>query len=404
MDHVTHPPGRIARLFVIVLLVVAAMAVGPAAGQTEALRPVQSRHYEMLSDLDPMDARRVARHMDMMFELYLDRFGHYPIRNGEPLKMWVFARQDDYTAFLASHGIDATNSGGMFFRTDDARGLASWLGDRGTGSMLETLRHEGMHQVAYQRIADGLPTWCNEGMAEFFGYALETARGIEPGIADPWAIARLRDARDKGTLFSLEELLFMSGADWNSRVRSGEAGKTRMYDQAWSVVHFLVNADRGRYQSLLVDYVHACWQGLQPEQAAENIFGRDLGPMQEAWEQYIDELKPDQLILGREQMKVVAQAVQALGEHDRVPQDVGELRALLEELEIELDLPERYADMPEWWWLEPIESKRGRTAELRIKAARSKRAKGPTVELIGLRRRVAVRWTDAEPGYEVVFR
>lgn len=388
-------------------LVLVAILLGCQAAEGGELRRIRSRHYEMLSDLPDADARRVATHMDKMYDLYLQRFGRYGVRNGEPLKLWVFNDEAQYQSFLASNGINGAHSGGMFFIREDARGLASFLGERGMERMLETLRHEGMHQVAYQRIAEGLPTWCSEGMAEFFGYAVEAGNTIEPGVAAPGAIARLRAAKESGQLFTLREMLYMSRREWGTRLSSGDARAVVMYDQAWSLVHFLVNAERGRYERLLMDYVHACWQGLQPEQATEKVFGRDLGPMQEKWEAYLDELRSDPLLVAQMQLGVVADVLLKLDAKGHRPTESQEIVALVREQGILPIVPEGTAEWGEWWWLTPIESKRGRETTLKIRPVRGRKADMPIVEIVGLRRRVQVRWIDDGsdgPGYEIVFR
>lgn len=244
---------------------------------------IATRHYAFVTDLDRATADRIADHMDLVHDEYARRFRSFGVRDAAPLKVWVFQNRDDYLVHLRESGINGMGSGGMFFVTSEDSGLASFAEGRPLEDVLTTLRHEGLHQFAYQRLSKDLPQWINEGMAEYFGYALETERGLLPGIADPGAVVRLRAARDAGELFPLSELLFIDNATWNAMVRDGDERAALLYDQSWSVVHFLVNGEGGRYERLLGRYLHASWQGKTVTQASSEVFGTDLETMQRAW-------------------------------------------------------------------------------------------------------------------------
>ena len=377
-------------------------------------RRFKSGAYDITTDLPEDQAAEVARHMDAVHAEYTRRFARFGKRNAEPLRLWVFETQQGYMEFLAGHEINAIGSGGMFFRRDDASGLASFLGERPAATMYETLRHEGMHQFLYQRIGDTLPTWLNEGMAEWFGYALETDRGFEMGLADPRAIARLRRAAEADTLLPLASLLTLSQGEWNERLRSGEAGG--QYDQAWSVVHFLAHADGGRYAGMLDQLLGLFWQGYDPPRAVRTVFGADLAPMESKWKAYIDGLEPDELYLATDMLNAwgrVLGALDAIGVRPNTPE---ELDAALAEHGDGLDLPRTVITStgevgleltPNAWWRTPPTSARtGLAAVLRLIPDR--RGRSPAaVELRGLKRVIRLEWkTDAEgnPSPSVVIR
>jgi len=375
-------------------------------------RRFKSGAYDITTDLPEEKAAELARHMDAVHAEYTRRFAKFGKRNAEPLRLWVFETQQGYMEFLAGHEINAIGSSGMFFRRDDASGLASFLGNRPESKMYETLRHEGMHQFLYQRIGDTLPTWLNEGMAEWFGYALQTERGFEMGLADAHAIARLQRALEADTLLPLESLLTMSHREWNERVRSGSAGG--QYDQAWSVVHFLAYADGGRYAGMLDQLLGLFWQGYDAPRAIRMVFGTDLSPMESKWKDYIESLEPDELYAARDMLDAWGHVLLALDSIGVRPKTLDEFDAALAEHGHGLDIPrtlmttsgelELILESDAWWRSLPKSAKAGRAAVLRLIPDR--RGRQPSsVELRGLKRLVRLEWKkngEGKPSPSVV--
>lgn len=397
-------------------LLIAAVAFTPAvepawaatvadAEQADEPRRVRSAAYDITTDLPEAEARFVADHMDAVAAEYTRRFSAYAKRNAEPLRLYVFATRERYAEFLAEREINAIGSGGMFYRRGSDSGLISYLGNRPMAAMLETLRHEGLHQALYQRIGDTVPTWLNEGMAEWFGYAMRTRRGFVMGLTDPRAVARLQAASKAGTLVPLSELLTMTGEEWRNRMTTGVAGA--QYDQAWSVVHFLAYADNGRYQPLLDKLIRSFWMGLNDDQAIRATFGDDLSPMDARWKAHIAEMKPDELYLAKDMLGVyraVLAALDAIDVRPATPEAFNEaLAAHGADLKLEpvhLDTP-REAELslaPDAWWRTPPTAARtGRPGVVRFVADR-RGALPPTVEIRGLKNRVQLSWSRSRDG------
>lgn len=398
-------PGRFRFASVLIPVIALACWALPAPGsvtvepEPEELR-FTSRFYDITTDLDRADAALVADHMDAVHAEYARRFSGFGKRNAEALRLWVFRDRDGYTEFLATHGIDATGSGGMFFRRSSASGLASYLGDRPMDSMLETLRHEGMHQFTYQRIGDDLPVWLNEGMAEWFGYAMRTRTGFAMGLADPRAVGRLQLAAAEDRLIPFGELLSMSHAEWNTRVQTGQGSV--QYDQAWSVVQFLVYAEGGRYESALMGLIRQLWSGVQPDRAIAQSFGSDLAPMEALWKASVLALEPDELYTGVAVLNAhgaLLGALDAIGEKPGSPEamDAGLIEhagrlALPDSVRTPLGRNELTTGPDAWWRTMPTALRSGRPAVLRFVPDRKGRLPA-TVEIRGLKHRIRLVWS-----------
>lgn len=354
-----------------------------------------SRHYRFETDADREVAGRIADHMDLVFDEYARRFSGFAVRNAGPLQVWVFQTREDYLVHLARNGLNGLGTGGMFFITPEDSGLASWIGQRPIDDVLATMRHEGLHQFAYQRLSDDLPQWVNEGMAEYFGHSLETKRGLLPGVVDPRALNRLRSAIEQNKAFGLDELLFIDNATWNTMVTQGDERAALLYDQSWSVVHFLVNAEGGRYERLLAAYLKAAWQGKHVDQASREVFGPELETMERAWRQYVEALEPDPLIEATDRLEVFAQALLPLFERGDTPKSVDELRALARERQfkgtVATSAGPRAVAPDDGWWLDAPTSLLGNRGRFRLTPDRTGRTP-PAVEVRGLRRAVRLVW------------
>ncbi|MFG0307067.1 MAG: DUF1570 domain-containing protein [Phycisphaerales bacterium JB040] len=400
-----------AMLRVWVAVLVVGLAAAGAFGSDE-LRRHRSSQYTILHSVDDETVREIGRHMDVVFREYARRFSSFPVRNGGDLTLYVFGTEAEYMAFFSEMGMNATGSGGMFFHGGQKEGLAVFLGERPLDVVLETLRHEGLHQFAYQRVHENMPQWLNEGMAEWFGYAIETRRGLEPGVVDGGARDRVRAAIENGVTFPLDELLFMTNAEWNARLNAQDARAGVMYDQSWSVVHFLVNAENGKYERLLWDYLRAVWQGMSSEQAAEKVFTRDLDPMEEAWKGYVEAMRADPLLVARSHLRIYALALEKLFAEGVQPESVDEMVTALMERKFEGTRTVGERVMPisgdpasaGGWWIGMPESLRGRGATVRMVKDRREKTP-PRVEVRGLRQSVRLEWAVDRAGglsWEVV--
>lgn len=389
---------------------VSGWAVPVASAGSGPLRVIETRFYRIHTDLEPAPTQRVAEHMDKIYADYDRRFSAFRARDTGRLDAWVFERQEDYLVHLAELGFNARGTGGVFFRGPRGQGLAAFVEGQPLELVLRVLRHEGLHQFAAQRIGDDLPQWVNEGMAEFFGYAIETQNGLRSGLADPLAVARVRDAvAGVGPpAIPFAALVRMSNRDWNQRLASGDASVGVMYDQAWSVVHFLVYAEGGRYERLLFDFLRQISRGVEAGRASESAFGRDVSAMEAAWRAYLEGLEPDPLLVACDQMTAVGAFLVALRGKGVAVYDADALLAAVREHGLRATvagdprLPPRAADGEDAWWLDFPAGHRGRPAELLIRRSRVS-TRPPLVMLRGLDTRIVIEWTDAAPGYRVVI-
>ncbi len=154
--------------------------------------------------------------------------------------------------------------------TDDREGIDEW----------HTIQHEGFHQFAKAVIGGELPTWVNEGLAEYFGEAVFTGDSYVTGLAPPEPhVQRVREMLKTDQYVSITKMMAMSHGEWNAALAAAN------YDQAWSMVYFLAHGDNGKYQPAFSKFIQLLSRGQLPDRAWETTFGNPAG-FEDRWKEY----------------------------------------------------------------------------------------------------------------------
>lgn len=292
---------------------------------------IQSKHYQVYTTADVRDARPVAQHMDLVYDEYARRFRAFRSERQLHMPLYLFATQDEYHTFLRSHDIHGEGTGGIFFIRDNVRGLATWLSDRPMRVTLETLQHEGFHQFAHHHIGARLPLWVNEGLAEYFGDAKMVGGQMRIGFASGRRITAMQDAVNDGKVIDLDELMAMPTGRWQMNlVRNRERGRLQ-YDQSWSMVHFLIHGDDGRYRQAFERYLTRLSEGHEHAAAFEAAFGaNDTAAFRQRWLAFVQSMEPDPLDTAVSRMRFLGQGLLLLRERrEPTPRSLDELKRKL---------------------------------------------------------------------------
>ena len=287
-------------------------------------------HYWIKTDLPAAEANALARHLNFMYGEYSKRLASMPVRAQEKLNVLIFKQHDDYVLTLrARFGVNPTGTGGMFFVTPNGSGLAFWTEDLPHRRVEHVIQHEGFHQFAYSRFGDDLPIWVNEGLAEFFGESVVVGDTLIIGQSTPRVLEAVKQAIERNAYHPFQTMLRMTPAQWNTAVSNGSA--TLNYGQAWSMVHFLVYGDGGKYVGPFETYLKHLNNGLPSEQAFIRAFGNDIEGFERQWRQYALAAKPSAFVSAMERIEFLAEGTLELSKRGIYPKSLQELRDALQE-------------------------------------------------------------------------
>jgi len=247
-------------------------AAAGAAERKPATRPTQlttyqTQYYVICSDLDPQMVKEAAARLTAMARQCRRRTKGFSRVSPKPMPFYLFADRRDYYAAGGLAGSLGTFTPRGLMATAAENGKLDW----------RILQHEAFHQFAYQTISKELPVWLSEGLAEYFTEGIWTGDNFVTGLVPPGRLRRVQEMIRDNKLVPFRKMMLMSPAEWNADIQR------RNYDQAWSMVHFLILADRGRYQKAFSQFVNDVAAHRPWEIAFQRRFGPDAASFQKKY-------------------------------------------------------------------------------------------------------------------------
>jgi hypothetical protein len=240
---------------ILIALVIGAVCSPGRAGPT--LKKYTTKYYVLHTDLDKDMTRQAVVRITAMAQEYHNRTRSFAGRITTRFPLYLYKNRQEYN----KHPGVISGSAGMY------NGTSLIATAPRPGGSWRVLQHEGFHQFAHKVIRGRLPIWLNEGLAEYFGRGIWTGDSLVVGVIHNGARGVVQEMIKKKTLMPLSKMLAMSQREWNGALSH------RNYLQAWSMVHFLVHGDKGKYQKALSSYIRDLSQGKSSTAAFRKRFG-----------------------------------------------------------------------------------------------------------------------------------
>ena len=239
------------------------------------LKRYDSPAYTVYTDVSEEDVKEAIIRMNKMAIEYHDRTK--ALFGGQitgALPFYLFNNPQDYLNASKMPGSAGVFTGDALMaqaiRDDNGRiGIGTW----------HVVQHEGFHQFVYAVIRGDIPTWVNEGLAEYFGEGVFTGDGMVTGAVPNGRMKRVQKEIAAGEFISIKDMMLMSHAQWNARL------EITHYDQAWSMVHFLAQAENGKYQDAFARFLQLVGKGNAWERSWMAAFGNVEG-FEQKWKEY----------------------------------------------------------------------------------------------------------------------
>ncbi|MGP1347294.1 MAG: DUF1570 domain-containing protein [Phycisphaerales bacterium] len=318
-------PGAALLLGMMTLLgAPAALAQTPTMPEHYA---VDSREYEIITDLPRDEIRELAAHMDAVHRSYRQMFSGFDTRSTTPTRLYLWSSRDSYLQHGASMGGNWNGSGGVFFQSGGASGVSTWVADQPRAWLYSLLQHECFHQFAAKHLGPTLPLWANEGLAVYFEHALLVRNDLIQGVTPSRRIDLMKQAIANERHFPVQELMAITSQQWWQVMQQRDGRAAIMYTQAWSLVHFLIHADNGRYKRAFEQYLRAIADGLDHARAFEAAFKTsDTDAFERRWREYVDALEPDPIAEATDRLQFMASGLLWLKEADVMITGVADLK------------------------------------------------------------------------------
>lgn len=296
------------------------------------LSAFRSRHYVIYTNLTRTETQPLGRHMDQVFDQYQRRFRSFLPGNPDPMPLYLLRTREDYVRFMATHNIDASNSGGMFFVTHSAQGLATWAESGSRQKTYKVLQHEGFHQFAWNYLGPSVPVWVNEGLAQYFEDAVIVNGRMTIGLVGHSRVERVRQAIDNRDLLALPTLMQVGTRQWSATLQHDPDRSALLYAQSWSVVYYLIHGDGGRHQGAFLDYLKLLNRGNRTDQAELLSFGTaGLAGVERDWLRHAADQRPNDVTTATDRLEFLGTGLRLLDEQGRpMPESIDQLREELQ--------------------------------------------------------------------------
>jgi tetratricopeptide (TPR) repeat protein len=252
------------RPFRVLVLLFAGVSSPFAQAGEKPWTEVRSPNFRVLTNGSAADGRRVAREFEQMRAVFAMGFPKMRLETGAPLV--IFAPRDEPSmkamapAFWKAPG---PKPAGLFQHGWERQYAVIRL-DQDIPGKYNVVYHEYVHTLLHANFR-WLPTWLDEGLAEFYGNSRFEQTKMYVG-APSTRVYRLQGA----TLIKVDELI--SENPW-IKFRKDEPQIDLYYSEAWALVHYLIFGPGMEQGKKLDKFYSALLQGEDQKKAFQKVFG-----------------------------------------------------------------------------------------------------------------------------------
>ena len=282
-----------ARVKARTLLAVLAVAITSVAHAQDTGAPsianfanVTDGRYQVFAEGGHQMAFEVNLFMKEMLRQYEKFFNNWTAKDGA--RVVVFENPEEFRRY-AGNVMSLTNAGLAGYchlKTDEAGNQFYELVTYQDPNIWRVLAHEGFHQFIGYELGSHVPTWLNEGMAQYFETSSITGSHFNVG-----QISRNKLLYAQALIINKKAPPLAQLVSWDQPTFYANANVA--YPTSWALVYYLLNSNNDRYeQSRFRRYLQDLKFGNDSIRSLQREFGSDASRWQADFEDYILHLKP----------------------------------------------------------------------------------------------------------------
>jgi len=264
----------------LALLALGADLRAAARNRRESWIEVRSPHFVAYSDAGEAEARRTLEGFEGIRSVFSKVLPGINVDLHKPVVVIVAENEASMRRFVPDQfaGKDPKRSSGLYQRGRE-RDLAIVRLDAGhqEDQPFAVVFHEYTHAIVHNNFS-ALPTWLDEGIAEFYGSTEIRSKRVYLGRIPYHHLDLLRRGR-----MPLKALLQVNHD--SPEYKEGSKAN-QFYAQSWAMVHFLFMDEEARKDNTLAAYLRALSRQIDPLAAAQEGFG-DLDKLEGRIAQYV---------------------------------------------------------------------------------------------------------------------
>ncbi len=225
---------------------------------------IRSPHFRILTDGSEKDGRRVAREFEQMRYVFSAWFEHFRLDSGAPLTIFAVRNENSAKELAPAQWKNKGVSFAGFYQQSWEKQYAIVRLDEDTPGAFQTVYHEYAHSIIHMNL-HWIPTWLDEGLAEFFGYTHFERNQILLGFPS----YRIDALRYHG-LFPIDTVLSVN--PYSPYYREEDKVQA-FYGESWLLIHYMEFGQGMERGAKLNQFITLLDQGMDQKKAFTQIFG-----------------------------------------------------------------------------------------------------------------------------------
>ncbi|HKC84799.1 MAG TPA: tetratricopeptide repeat protein [Blastocatellia bacterium] len=267
-----------------------AARTGSAGPAKDVWLKAQSKHFMLIGDASEKEIRnagvRLEQFREAFSQIFSQIFSPSVINSSVPITVIVFKNDLAYKPFKPLYQGKPADVSGHFQSSGDTAYIALAAG-RNEANPYAVIFHEYVHALTSggalpAPLGAPLPTWLNEGLAEYFSTFVVVSGGKKGRLGA--AIASHVKLLRERPLIPLETLL---AVDQTSPFYIESEKKNLFYAESWALTHCLLRA--GGRRSQFRQFVNALAQGQSVDESFKRSFQTDYATIEQEMKNYISQ-------------------------------------------------------------------------------------------------------------------
>jgi Protein of unknown function (DUF1570) len=260
-DNTLMPKRLVSRRHLLACVVACLALLHPSSASAQTWREIRSPHFQVVTDGSEKDGRDVAKEFEQMRSIFPMTYNHLVLETGAPLLI-IAVREPGLHTLAPIFWKQRDKLAGEFFQGWERKYAMVRLDSFGDLNQAVVF-HEYTHSIFHANL-HWLPTWLDEGLAEFFAYTRFQDDRVYIG-APSIRYGHLKSE----TIIPVPEMLT---ANSNTFFKD-QSRNDLFYGEAWAMVHFMTFGKDMGNGAKLNSFIALLEKGTPQPQAFQQTFG-----------------------------------------------------------------------------------------------------------------------------------
>jgi tetratricopeptide (TPR) repeat protein len=263
---------------VLALCLFAALSPAPSFADEKWIE-VRSAHFTVDTSASDKDARKIADQFEQIRALFHAAFPQLRIDPAQQVVILAAKNEKGMKELLPEQWEvkGHMHAAGMYQQGFEKHYVILQLDAEGNNPY-HALYHEYTHALIHLNFTN-VPTWLDEGIAEYLGNAIIGDKESRVGVVDPGTLYVLQQNRH----LPIETLL---AVDQHSPYYNESNRVSIFYAESWALVHYLMLSPEARQKKLLSQFITA-WDASHDQLAAARQTFGDLKKFDQVLDTYV---------------------------------------------------------------------------------------------------------------------